>query len=204
MFHRWTRDLHLYIGLFLSPFVLLFTVSVLFLNHAKVRTDAWTSVRTVEDLEVPGGIAAAQGPEAVAMARMLLPQVEVDGEVGFTNYNRRNGHFVFPLTTPGWEARVDVDVAARSATVSRRETSTWEAFAYLHKMPGPHNVDIRGNWVWTRVWRWFADGTVYLLLFVSLSGIYLWTVLKGERRIGLTLLTAGAASFAGLIYAVIR
>ena len=204
MLYRWTRDLHLYVGLFLSPFVLLFAVSVLFLNHAKVDTEAWTSVRTVTELEVPDGIETAEGPAAVALARALLPQLDVDGEVGFTSYSGRNGHFGFPVTRPGWAARVDVDVTTRSATVSLRETSTWEAFAYLHKMPGPHNVAIRGNWLWTRVWRWFADGTVYLLLFVSLSGLYLWTALRAERRIGLTLLTAGAASFAGLIYAVIR
>jgi SAM-dependent methyltransferase len=74
----------------------------------------------------------------------------------------------------------------------------------LHKMPGPHNVAIRGNWFATRVWRWFADATIYLTLFISMSGIYLWYVLKAERKIGLTLLTAGALSFFGLIYAVIH
>lgn len=54
------------------------------------------------------------------------------------------------------------------------------------------------------MWRVFADATVYLLLFVSLSGVYLWFVLKAERTVGIALIAAGALSLSGLIYAVIR
>ncbi len=108
------------------------------------------------------------------------------------------------MSRAGFETTVDVDLDARSATVTRRTTSLWESLAYLHKMPGPHNVAIRGNWVGTRVWRWFADATIYLVLFISISGIYLWWAMKAERRIGLTLLTTSAVTLFGLIYAVIR
>jgi hypothetical protein len=50
------------------------------------------------------------------------------------------------------------------------------------------------------VWRWLADGTVYLVLFISATGLYLWFAIKAERRIGFTLLGAGAVSFFGLLY----
>jgi len=55
-------------------------------------------------------------------------------------------------------------------------------------MPGQHNAAIRGNVWFMRFWRWLADITVYLVLFISISGIYLWLVLRAERRIGLALL----------------
>lgn len=32
--YRWTRNLHLYVGLFLSPFVLVYAASAVLLNHA--------------------------------------------------------------------------------------------------------------------------------------------------------------------------
>ena len=32
-FYQWTRQLHLYLGLFICPFILLFAVSTIFLNH---------------------------------------------------------------------------------------------------------------------------------------------------------------------------
>ena len=49
-----------------------------------------------------------------------------------------------------------------------------------------------------------ADATIYLVLFITISGIYLWWTLKAERRIGAVLLSAGIMTFLGLIYVVIR
>lgn len=204
MFYRWTRDLHLYSGLFISPFLLLFAASVFFLNHAKVAPDKWSSVETFQNVQIPDAIDRSQGKEAIARAQAILQQVGVTGEIGFTRFVRQTRHFVFPVSKPGLEANVDVDLDGRTATVSQRPTSVWEAFAYLHKMPGPHNVAIRGNWAGTRAWRWLADATIYLILFVSMSGIYLWWTLRAERRIGMVLLSAGIMTFFGLIYVVIR
>ena len=53
-----------------------------------------------------------------------------------------------------------------------------------------------------RAWRWFADATVYLILFISVSGIYLWYMLRAERKVGLILLFGGAMTFFGIAYAV--
>lgn len=203
VFYRWTRDLHLYVGLFVSPFVLAFAISVLFLNHAKVDTTAVDSVTTVHDIRIPPALDAAKGRQAVDLARQIVDQAGVTGEIGFVRYARDEGRFVIPVTKPGAEVIVTVNVSAQSATVSRRTTSVLESVAYLHKSPGPHNVDLRGNWFWTQVWRWIADGTVYLLLFVSLTGLYLWFAIKADRRAGLVICGAGAASFCGLLYGLV-
>jgi hypothetical protein len=86
------------------------------------------------------------------------------------------------------------------AVISQRPTGLLESVAYLHKMPGPHNADLRGNWFWIRLWRWLADWTVYALLFISASGLYLWFAIKAERRMGLAVLAAGAVCFAAYVY----
>ena len=204
MLYRWIRDLHLYCGLFISPFVLVFAISVLFLNHAKIDPNGWTDVRPPQTIRVPSGVDSAQGPAAILLAKDVLSQVGLTGEIGFTRYVRKTQHFIFPVSKPGLEANVDLDINTGTAVVSRRRTGLLEAFGYLHKMPGPHNVNIRGNWIWTQVWRPFTDATIYLTLFISVSGLYMWYVLKAERRIGSALLTAGAVSFFGMIYAVLR
>jgi hypothetical protein len=69
-------------------------------------------------------------------------------------------------------------------------------------MPGPHNTALRGNTAYMQVWRVLADVTTCGVLFLTLSGIYLWAVLKAERRVGLALLSLGAVSFFGLVYAL--
>ena len=58
------------------------------------------------------------------------------------------------------------------------------------------------NWTYMRAWRWLADATVYLILFISVSGVYLWYVLRAERRIGVILLFAGGLLFFGVTYAL--
>jgi hypothetical protein len=185
--------------LFVSPFVIASAVSVFFLNHAKVDTGASTSF-TVGDIRIPAALENARGREAVDRAREITNQVGVTGEIGFIRYSRREQRFVIPISRPGVEAIVEVDAVKRTAVVSRRATSLLESVAYLHKSPGPHNADVRGNWFWTRVWRMLADGTVYLVLFISVTGVYLWFSIKGERRIGLALIGAGVATLFAFLY----
>ena len=182
--------------------MLAFSASVFFLNHARVDTTATTSVSSYQNLAIPSGIDTARGPAAVELARKIVDQTGVTGEIGFVRYVRNDQRIVIPVSRPGSESVVDVDVARRTATLSRRKTSVLESLAYLHKSPGPHNADLRGNGLWTRVWRWFADGTVYLLLFISATGLYLWFAIKAERRVGFALLGAGTASFFALVYAL--
>ena len=201
--YRWLRDLHLYFGLFISPFVLLFAASVFYLNHGKLLPGAGAPV-TYRDVNVPDGFDRIKGREAVERAKAILPQVDVAGEIGFLRYVPRDRHLIFPVSKAGSEATVDVDLDARTATVTRRSMNLWESLSYLHKMPGPHNVALRGNWIGTTIWRVLADATIYLLLFISLSGLYLWWAIKAERRVGFALLATGAFTFLGLIYAVVR
>ena len=202
--YRWLRDLHLYFGLFISPFVLLFAASVFYLNHGKLLPGAEAPAVVYRDLNVPDGFDQIKGREAVERAKAILPQVNVAGEIGFLRYVAKDRRLFFPVSKAGSEATVDVDLDARTATVTRRSMDLWESLSYLHKMPGPHNVALRGNWIGTKIWRVLADATIYLLLFISLSGVYLWWAIKAERKIGLALLATGACTFFGLIYALVR
>jgi hypothetical protein len=60
------------------------------------------------------------------------------------------------------------------------------------------------NWFPMRAWRWLSDATAYLTLFITVSGIYLWYVLRAERRIGLRPARDGKRSVFGLAYVVAR
>ena len=67
-FYLITRDLHLYVGLFLSPFVLVFSVSVFYLVHGLAQRPApvpSASSRTVNNVAVPAGLAGMQGRAAL-------------------------------------------------------------------------------------------------------------------------------------------
>ena len=200
-----TRDLHLYVGLFLSPFILLFSVSVFYLVHGLAQRPAPTTsdtARTVADVNVPAGIGGMQGRARIDALRPVLDQLGVRGEIDFVRHVASERRLIVPVRLPDRDTIVDLNYDQRTATVISRRQSFGDALVYLHKMPGPHNVDVRGNSWPMRAWRGLADASAYLLLFLTFSGIYLWVALKAERRIGLALILAGGVTFGRLVYAI--
>ena len=203
-FYRVTRDLHLYLGLFISPFVLVFSISVFFLVHSwrPGIASATSTTRVVSALPLPGNWQTLSGRPLLDALKPVLEKAGVPGEVGFIQHLVKEEKLIIPVTIPGRETTVTIRTASGEATIVTRETGLADALVTLHKSPGPHGPNIRMNWFYMRAWRWMADATVYLILFISVSGIYLWYVLRAERLVGLILLCAGALSFFGMAYAL--
>ena len=205
-FYLITRDLHLYLGLFLAPFVVAFSISVFFLVHAWMPGQKNTPgpPRVVADVAFPVNIESLDGRARVDALRTALPAMGVVGEIGFVRHIPKQKRLVFPVSVPGRETSIELDLATHTARITQRDSGIWDGLVALHKSPGQHLVNIRMNWFPMLVWRWFADATVYLVFFISISGVYLWAVLRAERGPGLALLAAGVLSFIGIVYAVIH
>jgi hypothetical protein len=194
----------LYFGLLISPCVLVFAISTVLLNHpglvpAKAPPEA---TKVADSVDIPAGLEKLQGMERAQAIQAIMRRLGVSGEVNFIRYIPKENRMIVPVGVPGRETTLDLDLAARQVKIQSRNTGVRDALIYLHKSPGPHNVAVRGNWYFTRLWGWMADATAYLLLFITISGLYLWAVLKAERKIGLALLGAGAISFVTVIYAI--
>ena len=203
-FYRLIRDLHLYLGLFISPFVLVFAVSVFFLVHSwrPGIASATSTTRVVSALPLPGDWQRLSGRPLIDALKPTLEKAGVRGEVGFVQHLVKEEKLIIPVTIPGRETTVSIRIASGEATIVTRETGLADALVTLHKSPGQHGPNIRMNWFYMKAWRWMADATVYLILFISVSGIYLWYVLRAERSVGYILLFAGALSFFGMAYAL--
>src|SRR5258706_11094861 len=87
-FYRLVRDLHLYLGLFISPFVLVFAISVFFLTHAWLpRFSAETSgTRVVSGLPLPEDLTKLSGRPLVDALKPALEMANVPGEIGFVRH----------------------------------------------------------------------------------------------------------------------
>lgn len=202
--YRLMRDLHLYLGLFVSPFVLVFSVSVPFMVHAWLpRLGPERSVtRTASELPIPEGVAGLSGRPLIDALRPALEKAGVHGEVGFVRHMISEGRMILPVTVPGRETVVTITLATRDAVLVTREAGVADALVALHKFPGQHLANIRMNWWPMRLWAWTADATAYLILFLSVSGVYLWYALRSERSMGAMLLLAGAVMFGAMVYAL--
>ena len=203
-FYWWMRDLHLYTGLFVSPFVLAFSISVFFLVHSGIPklTRETTKTRIVPGLALPRDPQKLSGRPLIDALKPILQGMNVPGEIGFVRHMIKEEKLIIPVSIPGRLTTVTVNLTNHEATIVTHETGLADALINLHRSPGPHGPGIRMNWFYMKVWRWFADATVYIVLFLSFSGIYLWYMLRAERRIGLILLFAGTLSFFGIVYAI--
>lgn len=191
------RDLHLYTGLFISPFVLVFAVSTILLNHTFKPWEAQSPAQ-VRTVRFPAGL--PEGLEPLDRAKWIARQAGVVGEI--EGIRESGGVIEVPVARPGERFSIRADLAVGTGQVEARRAGLWDRLIYLHRTPGPHLAGFRGNWAFTRIWRALVDGTVALLLFSSASGIYLWLLVRAQRRTGLALLGAGGLTFALLVMAL--
>ena len=197
-FNSLTRTLHLYTVLFVSPFVVIFALSVFVVAHAAMPwggKDAPEEVRQVN-------FTAPDIEDNLVFAKEVQRRLGLRGEVDYVRRPKEGDLITFPIRGPGLTTTVRLDTVANTATISTQKTGFWDAVVYLHMKPGPHNVAMQGNSPPMRLWAWLADTTIYLLLFSTASGIYLWLLLRAERKAGLAYLGVGALSFAASVLGV--
>lgn len=193
-----TRTLHLYTGLFVSPFVVIFALSVFVMAHAAMPwggKDAPEQVRQIAF--TPPNI-----EDNLLFAKEVQRRLGLRGEVDYVGRRKESGVITIPIRQPGRTTTLSLDTVANTATIATRESGFWDAVVYLHMKPGPHNIAMQGNSQPMRLWAWLADATIYLLLFATASGIYLWLLLRAERKAGLAFMGLGALSFAAAVMAV--
>ena len=109
----------------------------------------------------------------------MLDQLGVSGEVDFIRHVASEHHVVIPVSVPGRNTTVNLDYERGTAVVTARTQPFSEALVYLHKTPGPHNVNLEGMRRSCASGASSLTGHVYLFLFITSSGIYLWDIAAG-------------------------
>ena len=184
----------------MCPFILVFAVSTLLLNHPGQPPPDGSTRNTPAKQTVE--IGTRRGVGTVEQARNILRQLGITGEIAYVRHLAREERLVIPVAKPGEVTTVEVDLQTGTATVNRQSQGLGAALIYLHKMLGPHNVKFRGNWIYMVGWGVLTDTVVYVLLFLAVSGLYLWWMLKAERKVGWVLLGGGALSAVALVAAL--
>src|SRR4051794_23828555 len=99
-FYRITRDLHLYLGLFSSPFVLVFSITIFFIVHAwlpKSAADA-PKTRVITGFALATNVETLSGRPLIDALRPALANANVPGEIGFVQHVAKDRTFIIPVT----------------------------------------------------------------------------------------------------------
>ncbi len=190
------RALHLYFGLLISPLVLIFCISVLVLNHTGY-VDSNYAIKNLPVIKTRIDKIPYDSSD-LQTAKNIIQKLGIKGEIDYIFQN--DSQISFPVLLPGFTTSIKIDKQTNEVLISRKEEGTLRATNFLHKMPGPHNAKLRGNSFFMKNWKLLADGVVYLLLFLSASGVFLWYFLKVERKLGWVSIVVGIILFTGLLF----
>lgn len=192
------HTLHLYFGLYLSPFILVFSISVLLFNHNGFLNRI-NPVKTLPEIRTRLDSIPYNATD-LGTAKAIIKKLGIKGEIDFIAKNARG--ITFPVRVPGLKTLVEINTSTKNVLITRQQEGSLRGMSYLHIMPGQHNAKIRGNSVFIKIWRKIADAVVYLLLFITTSGIILWYILKSERKPGVYAAILGVLIFTGFLFLI--
>ena len=187
-FSHVVRRAHLYTGLFLLPWVIMFGVSTIPINHASPESAEWTRIgEHAFDAPVP-----ASSENLRPLGRRMMNAAGIEGGYWVYQVNTRQvqvGHpdFLAPV-------RLNYFAQEKRLVVERRPFSLRSFLSGMHTRGG---YDMGG--FWDSVWALFVDALCIGLILWIASGLYMWWGLPSARRWGWIALGAGVMCFAVII-----
>lgn len=185
------RRLHLYLALFLAPWVLMYALSTLVMNHrAGIHgrpAAPWTKER---ELTYEGSFPPNAGLRD--LSRQLLDAVDLDGAHSVNK--RPDGTLVIARNDLLVPRRVTYTPATRQLVVERTELRPAAALERFHRRRGYET-----GYLLDTLWALSVDVVIVALVFWALSGLWLWWELKATRLLGALGGLAGVAGFAAYV-----
>ncbi len=179
---RWTRTLHVYVSMLALVLVLLFGLTGFIMNH-----EDWFGLDEPHEETVTGEIPATllSEPDRLGIVEHLrstygirapLNDFEVEEDLIDVSFKRPGKVVDVTIERPGGAAEIVI-----------------ESGGILAALAAIHQGEDSGT-----VGSLFIDGTALFLVFISLTGLLLWTTLPARRKLGLIALAVSVALFGGV------
>lgn len=195
---RLMRALHLYTGLFLVPWMMVYAVSAFMLNHSTWFVGPpgvgpkWEPVREVE---FPIDDKFPQEPDQ--QARAILKHLDLAGAYRITGNTAGSPMVIYRSCASGLYQVVWNRQPSRLVVQRYGPPSFYMLVNNLHYQ---HGYDLDG--VAYRTWAIIVDVVTISTVVWIISGIYLWVRRPRKRRLGGVCLAAGLLLFVGLVLAL--
>lgn len=185
----------MYLALFLTPWILMYTFSTAAMNHrhwlqgGKPKPPAFELER---ELTYDGTLPE----EPKAAAQQLLISLGLDGA---HNVNRRAGEGTLVIQRQEAVRPLRITYTAADKKVKiERQVFTGSAFLErMHRRRG-----FQHNYALEDLWAFSVDFTIAAMIFWVLSGLWMWWEMKMTRAWGAACMLAGVAVFAFYVVAI--
>ena len=193
MFSRLLRRTHMYLALFLFPWMLMYALSTVAMNHRSWFTGPPAAFERERELVYDGVFPEGAAPRV--MSQQLLASLDLDGAHSVTR--RNDGTLVITrndLVTP---RRITYTPADRRVVIETQPVRTNAVLERYHRRRG-----YATGYTLDTTWAVSVDLVIAAMVFWALSGLWMWWEMKVTRRFGLVAVGGGAALFAFYLLAI--
>jgi hypothetical protein len=190
MFSRLVRRTHMYLALFLAPWMVMYAVSTLVMNHRAVFVERYGSgpVPFHKERELVYDGSFSPDVDLKMISRQILTSLDLDGAHGVTR--RKDGAIVInrnDLITP---RRITFTPDTRTVLVEHQERRPNAFLERFHRRRG-YATGYRLDTLWAVT----VDAVIVAMVFWALSGLWMWWEMKVTRALGALAFLGGIGLF---------
>ena len=181
------RKIHLYTGLALFAFVVMYFVT----GYVMVHHDWFgekPAVKTTRTETLAGGLPSGTEDASAALQEMF----GLNG-MRYEPVRRGDGTWRFAYRRPGVDIEAVVSADGRSVKITETRRDGVGTLVGLHRLHG-----YRGGWAYY-AWAVMYDLASIAMIVFAVSGVYLWYKLTRRRTLGWIVLGTGVAYTVGMI-----
>ena len=185
------RRTHMYLALFLAPWMALYALSTLVMNHTRF-TDAKPQTFTLER-EVNYTNSEVAGVSDHEAARQILVEQGMDGPFNVQG-SLKQGRLVIFRQEPVALRRVSYFAGEHRLTIEREDFQMGRFLKRMHTRSG-----FTEPYASAKGWGFLVDAVVVAMVFWVASGVWMWWEIRPARLPGGILALAGFALYAVLV-----
>ena len=185
----WNHRFHIYIGLFLILFILLFSFSGLLLNHGQWEFASFWKER--KEVEIVTTLTIPANPDSTALLHNLMEQLNLSGEI--INVKRFPSGINFRVMKPGTIHDIQVDLTNGKCVRKELVYNWYGKIRTLHTFNGSNKMkpEVKPNWLLTKTWSSTMDAVAIGLIFLCISSWIMWFKIRRKYTYGWIILFIG-------------
>jgi len=198
MFSKVIRRTHMYLALFLMPWMLMYALSTLAMNHRNLFRDreSGNTVRYEREKELfyDGVFPSDASPKLIA--RQILSGLDMNGSHSVNNASLGQD-IIIDRQDPISPRRITYTPADRRLVIERELFRTPVFLERMHRRSGYQH-----EYTFDDTWAFSVDLVVVTMAVWVLSGLWMWWELQSTRRWGALCLVVGLGLFGFFLFTI--
>jgi hypothetical protein len=198
MFSRLVRRTHMYLALFLAPWMLMYALSTMAMNHREfVRHRYGPPVVFHKEAERTLNASLPAGAAPREKARQILRELGMDNGLFTVNAGGGGDRLTILRQDPVAPRRITYTAAGNRLMIEKQEFRAPAFLERLHRRRGYQaGLPLENSWAFS------VDLVIVAILFWAGSGLWMWWEMKRTRLAGALVAVSGLLIFGFFLFTI--